>query len=189
MLTKRVQLIKSIVSLAASGVILIIAIGFAWFALHKEPQASGLILNAQAVDCKVVYTLEDNERFGNAKPGDIFTYEIKIYDITKTGMLTVELLGITGDEPFEFEGAMYDIRDAFSVTVIRPDDSIYTDIPHYLSGMSDLTILSDYPVQEEDIVFVRFEFAFLNEPNGIDDINLFQGQVGFQISELSVIIK
>ena len=188
-LSKKTRILRAAISLAVSGALLFIAVGFAWFAIFKETQATGLSFTAQAVDCKVEYTLTSDEELVNAKPGDIITYEIRIYDITKTGLLTVRLDGITCDPAIEIEGVYYDIRGLFTVTIILPEDAENKGTSQSMSGKEHMDILQAYSVSENDEVTVRFAFEFLTELPGLEDINAFQGAAGIDISELSVFIN
>lgn len=185
------KLIKAIVSLAASGILLFAAIGFAWFAVNEEPTASNLSLSADYSECDVNYKLYDSngaisasQVFTNAKPGDIVTCEINITNIKKDGMLNVQLLNIEYVNTVVIDGEVHDIRDAYAVTVLEPVEKPSVS----LSGMTDINLLTNYPVSKNDDTTFKFQLDFLSNPPGISDVNVFQGDFTLKISTVKVSI-
>lgn len=190
--SNEISLMKSIISLTASGIILFVAISFAWFMFDQGPTASDLVLSADYSECNVNYkTFKNSEEisntslFTNAKPGDIITYELEITNLKADGNLTVSLQGISFENSILINGVTRDIRDAYSVNLVLPS----TDPPISLSGQSNVNVLSNYPLAKNGVVTVKFNLIFLTNPPLIPDVNVFQGNFKLKVSTLNISIN
>lgn len=187
-----IKLVKSIISLTASGFILFASITYAWFVFYDGPTASDLTLKADYTDCNVDYKIFKNDElisssqiFTNAKPGDIITYEMEVTNLQGNGLLSVQLLDISYQNSVLINGITHDIRDAYEVNLLTPTQNLGVS----LSGQTNVDVLTNYPISQNGVVTVKFNLIFLSNPAGISDVNVFQGNFELKISALKVSIN